>query len=116
MKISRTSDLLEATRLTSAGRLTEATAVLQRMLGGLMAADGTNSQDPRSPLTIDGVVETAAKGDANASGRTDAWPQRWPTVLQRPKTCTAADEIWGVGRFSRPDQLRSVPIAEGWTC
>jgi poly(hydroxyalkanoate) depolymerase family esterase len=74
MKISRTSDLLEATRLTSAGRLTEATAVLQRMLGGLMAADGTNSQDPRSPLTIDGVVETAAKGDAKPTPQAEPMP------------------------------------------
>ena len=44
MKISLTSDLLEATRLTNAGRLTVATADLQRMLGGQMTPGSTNLQ------------------------------------------------------------------------
>jgi poly(hydroxyalkanoate) depolymerase family esterase len=58
------ANLLEATRLTSAGRLTEATAALQRMLGGGQAAPRpapatATSAARRSPPTIDGVAEPA---------------------------------------------------------
>ena len=56
--------LLEATRLTTAGRLTDATAALQRMLGGRAAPDSADAQTGRGPATIDGTaetVETAAK-------------------------------------------------------
>ena len=50
MNFSLPTDLLEATRLTKAGQLTEATAALQRMLGvGLPARHG--------PPTIDGMVD-----------------------------------------------------------
>src|SRR3984893_699765 len=38
----RHSDMLEATRLTRAGRLTEATALLQRVLRGKTARDNTS--------------------------------------------------------------------------
>ena len=53
--------LLEATRLTNAGRLAEVTAAaLQRMLGGGHAAPGSaNPQARRGPPTIDGVAESA---------------------------------------------------------
>jgi poly(hydroxyalkanoate) depolymerase family esterase len=57
MKNILSSGLLEATRLTKAGRLTEATAAMQRMLGGQVAPGGTNAQARRGPPTIDGVVE-----------------------------------------------------------
>jgi len=58
------ADLLEATRLTSAGRLTEATAALQRMLGGGQATPGVmpataTSAARRGPPTLDGVAELA---------------------------------------------------------
>ena len=49
--------VLAATRLTNAGRLVEATAALQRMLGG--AAPGAILAARRGPPTIDGVAEPA---------------------------------------------------------
>ena len=57
----RNADLLEATRLTNAGRLIEATAALQRMLGGSHAASGAatataTSAARRAPPTLDGVA------------------------------------------------------------
>src|SRR4051812_49232286 len=57
-----TANLLEATRLTNAGRLTEATAALQRMLGGChtvpgMASATTTSAARGAPPTLDGVAE-----------------------------------------------------------
>jgi poly(hydroxyalkanoate) depolymerase family esterase len=64
MKNTLPNDLLEATRLTNAGRLTEATAALQRMLGGQVAPGSTNSQARRGPATIDGVAETAGTAEA----------------------------------------------------
>ena len=50
--------LLEATRLTRAGRLTEATAALQRMLAGRAASD-TPARD--GPPTIDGVADVVGE-------------------------------------------------------
>jgi poly(hydroxyalkanoate) depolymerase family esterase len=67
------ADLLEATRLTSAGRLTEATAALQRMLTG-QAAPGAmamaTSAARRGPPSLDGVAEPA--------GTTRAKPEPQP--------------------------------------
>jgi poly(hydroxyalkanoate) depolymerase family esterase len=55
MNFSLPADLLEATRLTKSGQLTEATAALQRMLGvGLPARHG--------PPTIDGMVDGLEMG------------------------------------------------------
>jgi poly(hydroxyalkanoate) depolymerase family esterase len=50
--------LFEATRLTRAGRLTEATAFLQRLLQGGAAPGNANPPTGPTPLTIDGVAET----------------------------------------------------------
>ena len=57
------ADLLEATRLTNAGRLTEAAAALQRMLGGGQAVPDVAAR--RAPPTIEGTAEPA--GTALAS-------------------------------------------------
>lgn len=56
MNFSLPIELLEATRLTKAGQLTEATATLQLMLGAGMPASRNAVQAPHSPPTIDGVV------------------------------------------------------------
>jgi poly(hydroxyalkanoate) depolymerase family esterase len=54
------ANLLEATRLTNAGRLTEAVAALQRMLGGGLAAPAeTKSAARQAPPTVEGVAEPA---------------------------------------------------------
>lgn len=54
-------DMLEATRLTRAGRLTEAMALLQRVLGGARppgAASGEGAPGGRAPRVIDATAET----------------------------------------------------------
>ncbi|HET6806401.1 MAG TPA: PHB depolymerase family esterase [Frateuria sp.] len=56
--------LRDATRLTRSGRLTEATAALQRLLGGEAAQGRTNTPTPCDPPTIEGVAE--AVGTAGA--------------------------------------------------
>ena len=61
------SDLLEATRLTSAGRLTEATAALQRMLGGQWTPSMPPAGSP--PPVIDGeVMRTSDVNPASQTG------------------------------------------------
>ena len=51
--------MLEATRLTQASRLVEATALIQRMLRG--EADSEISCLGNSPATIDGLGENSMK-------------------------------------------------------
>jgi poly(hydroxyalkanoate) depolymerase family esterase len=59
MNFSVPTELLEATCLTKAGQLTEATAALQRMLGAGMPASSEALRAPPGPPTIDGVVHDA---------------------------------------------------------
>jgi poly(hydroxyalkanoate) depolymerase family esterase len=59
MKLYSPQDLQEATRLTRAGRLTEATTTLQRMLGGLGAPGIPDLQKFLDVPTIDGMPEPA---------------------------------------------------------
>jgi poly(hydroxyalkanoate) depolymerase family esterase len=83
------SDLLAATRLTRAGRLTEATAALQRMLGRV------EPHHPRGSTTIDGMAEAAETtaaaarlmSSAGVNGRLSdssepATPPRMPGALR----------------------------------
>ena len=76
--------MLEATRLTRAGRLTEATALLQRMLRGETAPDmsfssaGDNALAGRTPPIIDAKAETIDGTDRPLSGAaTFARPNRF---------------------------------------
>jgi len=57
MKFTLPPALLEATRLTKAGRLTDATAAIQRLLSGGATPDRAKPQARRSPPTIDGQAE-----------------------------------------------------------
>lgn len=52
MNFSLPTELLEATRLTKAGQLTEATAALQRMLGAGMPVSGDVLQAPHAPQPL----------------------------------------------------------------
>ena len=74
----------EATRLTRAGQLVEATALLQRMLRGESAPDapsrtgGRIALAEREPLIID--------AKANAVEETDSHPQLKPAPSAQPRT------------------------------
>jgi poly(hydroxyalkanoate) depolymerase family esterase len=88
------ADLLKATRLTSAGRLTEATAALQRMLGGGRAAPGVTpaaatSAARRGPPTLDGVAEPAGTVQAKPA------PQPRPAAGVRPSIAEALRGVLG---------------------
>lgn len=74
--------LLDATRLTHAGRLTEATAALQRMLAGRTAPD---TPAPAGPPTIDGVADTVGEAfvpDAKPVPSGPEWKARVPGALR----------------------------------
>src|SRR5438132_5545066 len=77
----RHSDMLEATRLTRAGQLTEATALLQRVLRGKTAARDTTSDSiweaadtppGRVPHTIEVTNPQPSSRTGQAFGRADA--------------------------------------------
>jgi poly(hydroxyalkanoate) depolymerase family esterase len=102
-------DMIEATRLTRAGRLAEATALLQRLLRGQPAPDtasgnATNAPDGRAPRTIDVVPETVeAAGDppparagrqasASGAGTAGAAQPPLPEALRR-----LLDRVKGIG-------------------
>src|SRR4029077_19903305 len=57
MNFSLPAELLEATRLTKAGQLTEATAALQRMLGAGLPVNSVALQGRQGPPTLDGMVD-----------------------------------------------------------
>ena len=61
MKSALPPGMFDATRLTHAGRLTEAAAALQQMLGGQVAPGSVDSQARRGPSTIDGMAEKAGR-------------------------------------------------------
>ena len=63
--------LRKATHLTGAGRLMEATAAIQRMLGSQTATPSAeNPKNSSEPFTIDGVAERVEPVNANVIGRT----------------------------------------------
>jgi poly(hydroxyalkanoate) depolymerase family esterase len=57
MNFSRSADMLEATRLTKAGRLTEATAALQRTLGVGPSVSNLAGRERHGSPNIDGMVD-----------------------------------------------------------
>lgn len=103
MKHSLPRELIEATRLTKAGRLTEALAALQGMLGG------ETSRDARpQPPTIDGVAERP--GTATAAGRTPGAGVRPPSDMAKgaalakmPGALRGFLDQLGNGEFRVPD-------------
>src|SRR5260370_21963498 len=79
--------LREATRLTHAGRLAEATALLQRMLRGERAPDAT-SRTPQwislpgcEPPTFDAKANDVEETDSTHLMRTPSAPARRPQPL-----------------------------------
>src|SRR6267143_487621 len=103
------SDMLEATRLTRAGRLTDATALLQRVLRGRTARDTTsdsiwkaaNAPPDRVPHIIDVVAKTIEVANPRPSSRTgQAFGRADPSV--RP-----AGRAEETARPHIPGELRS---------
>jgi poly(hydroxyalkanoate) depolymerase family esterase len=100
--------MLEATRLTRAGRLTEATALLQRVLRGKTARDTTsdsiweaaNAPPDRVPHIIDVVAKTIKVANPRPSSRTGQAFGTDPSV--RP-----AGRAEGTARPNMPGALRS---------
>src|ERR1700756_3040273 len=74
----------EATRLTRAGQLVEATALLQRMLRGNNAPDAPSHTGGRIALTRREPLIIDAK--ANAIEETDNHPQSKPATSAQPRT------------------------------
>ena len=133
------SDVIEATRLTRAGRLTEATALLQRVLRGETARDTTsdsiweaaNAPSDQEPDIIDVVAKTievatprTSSRTGQAFGRADASlrparrnegtarphvPEALRGFLDRVKGLDSAPGISGVGRPSPVREPDVVP-------
>ena len=90
----------EATRLTQAGRLSEATAVIQRALGGAAApADaGPAALEIPSPWVIDGCVFEVAEAVAPAPVQAPSQARPRPSEPAAPDV--AANRTRGPGEFS----------------
>ena len=119
MRNTLASDLLEATRLTKAGLLTEATAALQRMLGGQAAPGSTQPQARRGPPTIDGIAEGSPRAAAaRSTGRGPPTIDGIAEVAGPAEAKQAADpgpmSGAGVGRprFGMPKPARRPTMSE----
>src|SRR5712691_5638615 len=105
----RHSDMLEATRLTRAGRLTEATALLRRVLRDKTARDTTSdfiweaaSAPPElAPHIVDVVAKTIEVANPRPSSRTGQTFERADPSL-RP-----AGRAEGTAQPHMPGALRS---------
>ena len=79
----------EATRLTRAGRLVEATALLQGMLRGESAQDAPSHTEGRIALTAPIIIDAKANGIEE----TDSHPQsKLATFAQPPIRRTAGSQ------------------------
>jgi poly(hydroxyalkanoate) depolymerase family esterase len=76
----------EATRLTRAGQLVEATALLQRMLRGENAPDAPSRAGGRIALREPLIIDA----EANAVEATDSHPQSRPAISAQPRTLRAS--------------------------
>ena len=102
--------MLEATRLTRAGRLTEATALLQRMLRGETAPDmsfgnaGDVALAGRAPPIIDAKAETIDETDRPLLGAaTSARPNRFGVLRALFDRSALGPDSWQPAPVSTPD-------------
>jgi poly(hydroxyalkanoate) depolymerase family esterase len=106
-------ELLEATRLTKAGRLTEATALIQRLLGATQEDANPEGIDPGEAPTIDGVVEAEAamvsRADASSGVSTVPRVGGMPANLGKP---TLTERLHGLLGKARPGGPRQAAEAE----
>ena len=108
MKAMLNQDIIrEATRLTRAGQLVEATALLQQMLRGERAADAPSRTDRialAGPLIID--------AKANAVDETDSPPQSEPATSAQPRMLRALlDRKEGRSGIGLRDVMKRVPLS-----
>lgn len=104
--------LLEATRLTQSGRLTEAVALLQRALAGNASAGAATSRSPAAPLLTSQIIDAEIVADT-APGTTSGnvsvgivspglqaldWKAKFPG-LRRPRHLQPADIAPSAGRY-----------------
>ncbi len=102
------ADMLAATRSVQAGRLTEATALLQRLLRGEPAGVPADSQDGPAggfPRIIDVTPETVEVRERPAEQRTDPVPEALRRFLNRQRGVGPAQ---GAGR-----PATSPPLPDG---
>ena len=78
MSDPRFDDMMKATRLTQAGRVEEATTLLQRLLGVAwpIRASSSEGRAANEPPTIDGVAEHIETVSAKASSGPKSVPSR----------------------------------------
>jgi poly(hydroxyalkanoate) depolymerase family esterase len=107
MKMQIHPDMIEATRLTQAGKLTEATALLQRLMfsGGMRSGTGTDGDQLSPDASARGEPHT--KGEM--SGMSDA-PESKPSSEAMPKTAdSGGNPTTSLGNaHSRPRILRAL--------
>ena len=98
----------EATRLTRAGQLVEATALLQRMLRGESAPDA--SSDTGSRIALAGPLIIDAK--ANAVEETDSPPQSEPATSAQPRMFRALlDRKEGRSGIGQRGVMKRAPLS-----
>jgi poly(hydroxyalkanoate) depolymerase family esterase len=104
--------MLEATRLTRAGRLTEATALLQRMLRGETAPDQSSAGNAAlagpTPSIIDAKPPTTSATISETSGGTHV-PFFGAAPSARPKRSGVLRAV--LDRVRRGSALRPAPVA-----
>jgi poly(hydroxyalkanoate) depolymerase family esterase len=111
MTLDLPPDMQEATRLTRAGRLAEATALLQRLLGG-----GTteNAASPRTDAQLEppqlDLVANEVQADALAKGTHSESPQGIEMPAPQASLDTSLPNLLRdlVGRFGRSDLVSSL--------
>lgn len=109
MKYALPRELIEATRLTNAGQLMEATAALQRMLGGQAAPGGVDPQARQGPPTIDGVAEPLGTAEARPevgprhAARAPVGAAEGAMASKLPEALRGFLDKLGTGEFQLPD-------------
>jgi hypothetical protein len=131
MKYELPGGMREAIRLTKAGRLTEATAALQYLLGGRGLSGRAAVADGDGPPTIDGVaepVETPVSarlphpiphaGDSNPprkAARSSVEPFRFKAFQDSNGVAPISPASWGSGSNGTESSIRQKPKAGGFS-